>query len=110
MTIMACNLVLINIMIMLCKEAPEWPLRQRKICQKSGKRGKSGKAGGNQEKSGKRGGESGKLRKKRKKSGRKGKIREGSFTLPLLTDRAGGLATLLVPFRFPGTRCRDANA
>ena len=46
---------------------------QRKICQKSGKRGK------NQGKSG----------KKRKKSGRKGKNQEVSFTLPLLTDRAG---------------------
>ena len=43
---------------------------QRKICQKSGK---------NQEKS----------RKKEEKSGRKGKSREGSFTLPLLTDRTG---------------------
>ena len=41
-----------------------------KICQKSGKRW---------EKSG----------KKRKKWGRKGKYREVSFTLPLLTDRAG---------------------
>ena len=31
----------------------------------------------------------GKIRKKEGKSGRKGKIRESSFTLPLLTDRAG---------------------
>ena len=30
-----------------------------------------------------------KIRKKGEKSGRKGKNREGSFTLPLLTDRAG---------------------
>ena len=30
-----------------------------------------------------------KLGKKREKSGRKGKNQEGSFTLPLLTDRAG---------------------
>ena len=29
------------------------------------------------------------IRKKEEKSGRKGKNREGSFTLPLLTDRAG---------------------
>ena len=40
-----------------------------KICQKSGK---------NQEKS-----------EKKEKSGRKGKNREASFTLPLLTDKAG---------------------
>ena len=46
---------------------------QLKICQKSGKRGK------NYEKSG----------KKEDKLGRKDKNREGSFTLPLLTDRAG---------------------
>ena len=45
---------------------------QQKICQKSGKRGKK------QEKFG-----------KEEKSGRKGKNQEGSFTLPLLTDRAG---------------------
>ena len=32
---------------------------------------------------------SGKVRKKEEKSGRKGKNREGSFTLTLLTDRAG---------------------
>ena len=40
-----------------------------------------GEEGENQEKSGERG----------KKSGKRGKIgiREGSFTLPLLTDRAG---------------------
>ena len=31
----------------------------------------------------------GKIRKKEEKSGRKGKNWEGSFTLPLLTDRAG---------------------
>ena len=46
---------------------------QREICQKSGKRG--GKEGKNQ--------------KNRGKIGRKGKNREGSFTLTLLTDRAG---------------------
>ena len=43
--------------------------RQRKNCQKSGKRGKN--------------------REKGEESGRKGKNREGSFTLPLLTDGAG---------------------
>ena len=32
---------------------------------------------------------SGKIGKKEEESGRKGKNREGSFTLPLLTDRAG---------------------
>ena len=31
----------------------------------------------------------GKIGNKEEKSGRKGKNREGSFTLPLLTDRAG---------------------
>ena len=46
---------------------------QRKNCQKSGKRG----------------GKSGKIWKKKEKSGRKGNNREGFFTLPLLTDRAG---------------------
>ena len=46
---------------------------QQNICQNSGKkREKSGKIG-----------------KKEGKSGRKGKKREASFTLPLLTDRAG---------------------
>ena len=44
-----------------------------KFCQKSGKRGK------NQEKIG----------KKRGRIGKRGKNRKGSFTLPLLTDRAG---------------------
>ena len=38
---------------------------------------------------GKRGEKSGKIGKKEEKSGRKGKMREGSFTLPLLTDRTG---------------------
>ena len=32
---------------------------------------------------------SGKIGKKEEKSGRKGKNRDSSFTLPLLTDRAG---------------------
>ena len=36
-----------------------------------------------------------KIRKKEEKSGRKGKNREGSFTLPLLTDRAGYATRLL---------------
>ena len=40
----------------------------------------------NWEKEGKK---SGNIGKKEEKSGRKGKNREGSFTLPLLTDRAG---------------------
>ena len=56
---------------------PPW---QRKNCQKSGKRGK---------KSGKK---RGKIRKKSRKRGKirkKGKNREGSFTLPLLTNRTG---------------------
>ena len=46
---------------------------QQKICQISGKRGQK----------------SGKIRKKEEKSGRKGRNWEGSFTLPLVTDRAG---------------------
>ena len=47
---------------------------QQKICQQSGKGGgKSGKIGGGEE----------------EKTGRKVKNWEGSFTLPLLTDRAG---------------------
>ena len=51
-----------------------------KIGKKPGKIGKkSGKSGKNQEKSG----------KKVEKSGRKSKNREVSFTLPLLTDKAG---------------------
>ena len=41
------------------------------------------------QKIGKKEGELGKYRKNREKSGRKGKTREGSFTLPLLTDRDG---------------------
>ena len=48
-----------------------------KFCQKSG--GNQKKSGKNQEKSG----------KKEEKSGRKGKNWEVSFTLPLLTDKAG---------------------
>ena len=52
-----------------------------KICQKSGESGKkSGKIG---KKAGKNG------EKKEEKSGGKGKKRKVSFTLPLLTDRAG---------------------
>ena len=39
-----------------------------------------------------------KIRKKEEKSGRKGKNQEGSFTLPLLTDRAGyQAATIRLP-------------
>ena len=38
---------------------------------------------------GKKRGKIRKNQKKEEKSGRKGKNREGSFTLPLLTDRAG---------------------
>ena len=52
------------------------PPRERKICQKLGKRGK------NKERERKNWG-------KEEKSVRKGKNREGSFTLPLLTDKAG---------------------
>ena len=40
----------------------------------------------NREKEGKK---SGKIGGKKEESGRKGKNQEGSFTLPLLTDRAG---------------------
>ena len=40
-------------------------------------------------KSGKRREKSGKIGGKKEESGRKGKNQEGSFTLPLLTDRAG---------------------
>ena len=47
---------------------------------------KTGKRGKNQEKEGQN-------REKEEKSGREGKNREGSFTLPLLTDR--GLVMLL---------------
>ena len=51
------------------------------------------KIGKNQEKIGKKEEKSGKIRKKsgkkEEKSGRKGKNREDSFTLPLLTERAG---------------------
>ena len=36
-----------------------------------------------------RGKKPGKIGEKEEKSGRKGKNREGSFTLPILTDRAG---------------------
>ena len=39
----------------------------------------------------------GKIGEKEEKSGRKGKNREGSFTLLLLTDRAG-YATVFAPF------------
>ena len=53
------------------------PWQRKKKCQQSGKREK---------KSGKWGGQ---IRGKEEKSGRKGKNREGSFSLPLLTDRAG---------------------
>ena len=53
---------------------------QRKICQKLGKRGKK----------------SGKIGKKEEKSGREGKNREGSFTLPLLTNRAGYATDVLI--------------
>ena len=50
----------------------------------------------------------GKIGKKEEKSGRKGKNRDSSFTLPLLTDRAGyatGTVKLLLemgPFRTIG--------
>ena len=50
------------------------PLTSKKKCQKSGKRAKK-----NQKKSG----------KNQKKLGKKRKNREVSFTLPLVTDRAG---------------------
>ena len=51
-----------------------WGVKDRKICQKSGKRGrKSGK----------------KSEKRGKNRDSIGKNWEGSFTLPLLTDRAG---------------------
>ena len=47
----------------------------------------------NQEKEGKSGEKREKIRKKEEKLGRKGKNWEGSFTLPLLTDK-GGYATV----------------
>ena len=43
----------------------------------------------NREKEGKKRGKSGKNQEKEEKSGRKGRNREGSFTLPLLANRAG---------------------
>ena len=42
-----------------------------------------------------------KNREKRGKIGKKDKNREGSFTLPLLTDRAGNVTALFLPFSFP---------
>ena len=57
-------------------------------------------------KNGKRRGKSGKIGKNEElKSGRKGKNREGSFTLPLLTDRAGyatgqSVLLLLLPLKY----------
>ena len=55
------------------------PLDSKKIVKKREKLGEIGKKRGEiRKKSG-----------KEEKSGRKGKNREGSFTLPLLTDRAG---------------------
>ena len=59
------------------------PLDSKKTCKKSGKRGKHWEG-------------EGKNWEKEEKSGRKGKNQEGSFTLPLLTDRAG-YATAGVP-------------
>ena len=47
---------------------------------------------------GKKRGEIWKNQEKEEKSGRKGKNREGSFTLPLLTDRAG-YATSQEPYQ-----------
>ena len=41
----------------------------------------------------------GKIRKKEEKSGRKGKNREGSFTLPLLTERAGYATVVIIVFQ-----------
>ena len=61
---------------------PPPPPPQRKICQNRKKEGENREK---REKSGKRG----KIRKKEENSGRKGKNREGSFILPLLTDRVG---------------------
>ena len=59
------------------------------------------KEGENQEKSGKirknRGKNQEKSGKKEEKSGRKGKNREVSFTLPLLTDRAGYATDRKIP-------------
>ena len=45
--------------------------------------------GKNQAKAGKNWEKTGKIGEKEEKSGRKGKIHEISYTLPLLTDRAG---------------------
>ena len=60
---------------------------QRKICQKLGKNQE--KSGKNQEKSGKKEEKIRKNREKEEKSGRNGNKQEISFTLPLLTDKAG---------------------
>ena len=61
-------------------------LRTKKL-SKIGKRG---------EKSGKREEKSRKNREKEEKSGRKGQNREDSFTLPLLTNRAGDATVICI--------------
>ena len=68
------------------------------------KRGeKSGKLGN-------RGGKSGSNREKEEKSGRKGKNQEGSFNLPLLTDRAGYTILFRGPYSFQFERIElDCN-
>ena len=65
-----------------------WPRKKCQNSRKKKRRKKSGKMGKNQEKIEKEG-----------KLGRKGQDRESSFTLPLLTDRAG-YATARNPFDF----------
>ena len=62
------------------------PLDSEKIVKNQEKEEKSGKRGG---KSGKREEKLGKNQEKEEKLGRKCQSREGSFTLPLLTNRAG---------------------
>ena len=65
-------------------------LDSEKIAKNLEKEGKNQeKRGQIRKKRGKRGKKSGKIGKKEEKLGRKGKDGEGSFTLPLLTDRAG---------------------
>ena len=76
----------------------------------SGKGGKGGqsatpdseKSAKNREKSGKYQEKEG---KKEEKSGRKGKNREGSFTLPLLTNRAGYATALWNVYDKSSTGC-----
>ena len=68
-------------------ECHPWQRKNAKKQEKSGKYQEIGK-------------KSGKIEKKEEKSGRKGKNREVSFTLPLLTDRAGYATGYMLYFVF----------